>query len=118
MSLYPSLEDMKVDHMVQAQLNQMGPSPPQQGSAPLYPYPDFNQGAMPVPGSAAGHIYPALGEFMGLELSEAIIAENMPEYSQVALLQQVKINKKLHSTNFTARSRTITNRFTQLVLYV
>lgn len=31
--------------------------------------------------------YPSLGEFMGLELSEDVIKENMPEYLQVALPQ-------------------------------
>ncbi|XP_023018486.1 syntenin-1 [Leptinotarsa decemlineata] len=88
MSLYPSLEDMKVDQMYKAQLGQMQPQSFSEStaSAPLSsPYPSFN--TMPVPANNR-ELYPALGEFMGLELSQAIIAENMPEYLQVASLQQ------------------------------
>lgn len=81
MSLYPSLEDMKVDQMSRAQVSQMGL---QHDQAPP-PYP--NNVSMSSNGSP---LYPALGEYMGLELSEAIIAENMPEYSQVAVLQRVR----------------------------
>ncbi|KAG5892629.1 hypothetical protein JTB14_019717 [Gonioctena quinquepunctata] len=89
MSLYPSLEDMKVDQMCRAQLNHMESQPILQSTAsapPAHPYPSLN--AMPVHASNNTVLYPALGEFMGLELSESIIAANMPEYSQVALLQQ------------------------------
>lgn len=82
MSLYPSLEDMKVDQMNRAQISQMGL---QHDQAPP-PYPNN------VPMSSNGSpLYPALGEYMGLELSEAIIAENMPEYSQVAVLQRAQV---------------------------
>nr|CAH7713041.1 unnamed protein product [Callosobruchus chinensis] len=83
MSLYPSLEDMKVDEMCRAQLSQIRLQSDQQTSVPAaYPYPDFENSPMPVPVNNA--IYPALGEYMGLELSEDVIAKNMPEYLQVA----------------------------------
>lgn len=75
MSLYPTLEDMKVDHMMKAQLQAEAQYnvPPQRledvPSAPAY-----NPSAI---------MYPSLGEYMGLELTEEMIAENMPEYSLV-----------------------------------
>ncbi|CAG9783657.1 unnamed protein product [Diatraea saccharalis] len=71
MALYPSLEDMKVDTMVRAQMSHQAP-PSNAHRAPNAP-------------SALGHVYPALGEYMGLELSSDVIALNMPEYQmQVA----------------------------------
>lgn len=79
MSLYPSLEDMKVDHMIKAQLQmeqQYAPQPVQSESTP----PPYGGN----PSAPAQHIlYPSLGDYMGLELSEDVIAENMPEYSVV-----------------------------------
>lgn len=73
MSLYPSLEDMKVDKMVRAQMAQYEASPP--AYQPMHH-------ALPSPGHGApnAHVYPALGEYMGLELSQDVIALNMPEY--------------------------------------
>ncbi|XP_076755308.1 syntenin-1 [Xylocopa sonorina] len=75
MSLYPTLEDMKVDHMMKAQLQAQSeynapPAMPQQiePSAPAY-------------NSLSSTLYPMLGEYMGLELTEEVIAQNMPEYS-------------------------------------
>lgn len=85
MSLYPSLEDMKVDQMCRAQISQMNSQPfPESNGPPPY---QVESTTMPMPATGSA-LYPTLGEFMGLELSEAIIAANMPEYSQVALLQQ------------------------------
>ncbi|XP_012262891.2 syntenin-1-like [Athalia rosae] len=79
MSLYPSLEDMKVDHMIKAQLQaeqQYTPHPTPVQSAPIP-----NTG---TPSAPAHHIlYPSLGDYMGLELSEDVIAQNMPEYALV-----------------------------------
>lgn len=79
MSLYPTLEDMKVDNMIKAQIQEesrytvppisTGPAIP---SAPTY-----------VP-SAPSALYPSLGNYMGLELNEETIAQNMPEYALVA----------------------------------
>ncbi|CAH0406559.1 unnamed protein product [Chilo suppressalis] len=73
MSLYPSLEDMKVDTMVRAQMSHH--------QAP----PSFNAHRAPSGPNALAQVYPALGEYMGLELSSDVIALNMPEYQmQVA----------------------------------
>lgn len=83
-SLYPSLEDMKMDQMVKAQVEKI-------------PYPvNFNNSTMPLPYNgeqqAGSAVYPALGDYMGLELNEAVIKENMPEYAQqLAIYQQVII---------------------------
>ncbi|CAG9865068.1 unnamed protein product [Phyllotreta striolata] len=82
MSLYPSLEDMKVDQMATAQynhiVNSINAAPP--ASAPSYGH---IQAEPQSPNN--GQLYPFLGDFMGLELSESVIAANMPEYSSQAL---------------------------------
>jgi len=70
MALYPSLEDMKVDQMMQAQV--------QAAAGGGLPYPVAPQPALT--GTTGGMAYPGLAEYMGMELSEAIIRENMPEY--------------------------------------
>ena len=77
MSLYPTLEDMKVDHMMKAQLQAESQYnvPPQRLEDAAPSAPAYN------PSSAI--MYPSLGEYMGLELTEEMIAENMPEYSIV-----------------------------------
>ncbi|XP_034178390.1 syntenin-1 [Osmia lignaria lignaria] len=76
MSLYPTLEDMKVDHMMKAQLQAESqynvPPISHEKSAPTAPV--YNSS---IP------LYPSLGEYMGLELTEEMIAQNMPEYSLV-----------------------------------
>ncbi|KAK7794470.1 hypothetical protein R5R35_004694 [Gryllus longicercus] len=81
MSLYPSLEDMKVDQMARAQVQAEADYMSQQmpAAAPL-PYPVNPSAPSMGPGVGSG-LYPALSEFMGLELSEAAIAANMPEYA-------------------------------------
>lgn len=85
-SLYPSLEDMQVHKIVQAQENAMMQQM-QSPNLPAYtqnPYPQLN--AMPSAPAMGSHgniqavLYPGLGDFMGLELTEEIIALNMPEY--------------------------------------
>lgn len=81
MSLYPSLEDMQVHKIVQAQQNafaqqstMMAPPPP---SAPSeFVYPQLKQDS-----SSASPLYPGLSDFMGLELTPEMIAINMPEYN-------------------------------------
>lgn len=58
------------------------PSQPSPSAANL-PYPVVNP---------AAPLYPGLGDYMGLELSEDVIRANMPEYlasTQVAVPQQV-----------------------------
>lgn len=71
MALYPSLEDMKVDQMMQAQERAMG--------GDIQPQPNPN-GPPSAPNQALGVHYPGLAEYMGLELSEDVIRANMPEY--------------------------------------
>merc|ERR1711994_779734 len=51
-------------------------------SSTALPYPP-NPSAYPqIPSNASGNgsVYPGLGDYMGLELSEDVIRENMPEY--------------------------------------
>lgn len=67
MSLYPSLEDMQFSNMIQIHYDKM-----------------LNFGKEPetAPQSTPNtSMYPALGDYMGLEFSEEILALNMPEYS-------------------------------------
>lgn len=82
-SLYPSLEDMQLDKMIQAQNYAAAQSQVQQAQAvPAYtqnPYPELNNG-INSNNSSALIMYPNLGEFMGLDLSEDMIRSNMPEY--------------------------------------
>lgn len=79
--LYPSLEDMKVDQMQQAQDNvarQLAAGPPpiqyptpgQPGSAPAY-------GAV----TQTSSLYPSLDEYMGLDL--ALVRQTTPQDQQV-----------------------------------
>lgn len=72
MSLYPSLEDMKVDHMAQAQVAHQQQQQPAiaQGSG---------AGAPPPPSSSLAALYPSLGEFMGMEVSHDTVRQNLPE---------------------------------------
>lgn len=74
MAMYPSLEDMKVDHLVQAQVSHLQASQQQQQAI---------QSALMPGGNNLGAMYPALTDYMGLELSQEMIALNMPEYSQI-----------------------------------
>lgn len=76
MSIYPSLEDMKYDQLLRAQ-NQERQQQPQIYSPSI---------AAPQPSI----MYPSLGDYMGLELSQAMIAANMPEYNQIAIMAAVR----------------------------
>ncbi|XP_075220311.1 syntenin-1-like [Lycorma delicatula] len=85
MSLYPSLEDMKVDQLEKVQLRMIQGH--QTSSAPLYPSiepsaPPPYTPSLPYPISPEvnSSLYPELSNYMGLELSSAVIAANMPEY--------------------------------------
>ncbi|XP_057335741.1 syntenin-1-like [Microplitis mediator] len=91
MSLYPSLEDMKVDQMVKAQMkveSHFTPSAPSPVSvSPTAP-------ALTPPGydDLPGQLYPALGDYMGLELSPEAIETNMPEYT-IAYRESMEVMK-------------------------
>lgn len=75
MSLYPSLEDMKLDQLAKMQEKLLP-----QSLCGGYP----NNDELSQPNQKMYNMYPALKDFMGLELSNDVIAQNMPEY-QVAL---------------------------------
>lgn len=89
MSLYPSLEDMHVHKIVQAQHNAFSG---QINAEPTGITTGMDQNAYPSlgrstasavdkPNPSAPILYPGLGDFMGLELTNEMIALNMPEYS-------------------------------------
>jgi len=92
MSLYPSLEDMKVDQVLQAQQSMFQSTNPNNSahistpvnfhasSIPSAPFLPLSQSSSASP---HGQVYPVLAEYMGMELSEAVIRENLPEYLQV-----------------------------------
>ncbi|KAJ9599979.1 hypothetical protein L9F63_009721 [Diploptera punctata] len=79
MSLYPSLEDMKVDQLASAQLRyeakHVQPASPQASAPPPYP---LNPTYAPRAGAP---LYPALSDFMGLDLSPEALAELAPQYA-------------------------------------
>lgn len=84
MALYPSLEDMKVDQIIQAQENVIRssvsmPSAPASSAwvNPGQPYSSATPGAS---SSSALGVYPGLADYMGMELTEDVIRVNMPEY--------------------------------------
>lgn len=81
MSLYPSLEDMKVDHMIQAQTEVFGAmSAPSANTRPNAPTRPASENMSAAPAQTPGGFYPGLAAYMGLELSEDVIRANMPEY--------------------------------------
>lgn len=95
MSLYPSLEDMKVDQMGRAQIQaatQHNAPPAYNAVSPAYNPGTYNTG-VGATSVDAGQVYPSLGNYMGMELSEDVIRQNMPEYlnHQVAVYQQPSI---------------------------
>ncbi|XP_037049387.1 syntenin-1-like [Bradysia coprophila] len=87
-SLYPSLEDMQVDKIIQAQNRAAAAQThAMQPSLPAYtqnPYPELNS-SNNANNSSSLVMYPNLGEFMGLDLSEDTIRTNMPEYLENAV---------------------------------
>lgn len=87
MSLYPSLEDMKVDQTVRAQMLAFDAiQQQQQHQLNLQDQPPHYKNIPGVPSAPPAHSpvspahYPDLVDYMGLELSQEMIAANMPEY--------------------------------------
>lgn len=102
MSLYPSLEDMQVDKILQSQNAAISNAVAQQQQQqqftlhdppPAYtmnPYAQLSSllpgavgssnGAAAEPTKKAEFVYPDLADYLGLELSREVIAANMPEY--------------------------------------
>ncbi|KAK2583376.1 hypothetical protein KPH14_009367 [Odynerus spinipes] len=92
MSLYPTLEDMKVDHMMKVQmqvesqyfvpsLSSSSVSSASSASSSSILSGSIAPSAPSYDSSPSGSIYPSLGDYMGLELSGGTIANNMPEYA-------------------------------------
>ncbi|XP_046851242.1 syntenin-1-like [Xenia sp. Carnegie-2017] len=71
MSLYPSLEDMKVDQMAKAQVQASQANALPQASATTNI----------TPGTSS--LYPSLDDYMGLHITEQMVQENMPGYQIV-----------------------------------
>nr|AEE65455.1 syntenin [Penaeus monodon] len=97
MSLYPSLEDMKVDQMgraqaqmvsemISAQVENNPTAPPAIAGYVSPPYPLHPPETAKQQNSLA-HLYPSLGDYMGLEFTDEVIAANMPEYLAVSQVQ-------------------------------
>lgn len=80
MSLYPSLEDMKVDHMAQAQVQQARPQQPALGYQAPAPIPGAR------PGGPSSSLYPSLNDYMGLAVSEDAVRQHVPGYSTAGAL--------------------------------
>lgn len=80
MSLYPTLEDMKVDQLAQAQVqHEQRQAMITQGGYP----PTDPPGAAPIPHSSSGaSLYPALEDYMGLQLTPQFVQQNMPVVAQ------------------------------------
>lgn len=72
MSLYPSLEDMKVGQMAQAQAQQAGAQQPALAYAP--------QPGAPAP-THGSSLYPSLDDYMGINVSEASVRQHVPNYT-------------------------------------
>jgi len=80
MSLYPSLEDMKVDQMAQSQNAVAQQMAARQAGAIQYP----SQPVAGEPGSAPAYgstsLYPSLDDYMGLDL--ALVRQTVPQSQQ------------------------------------
>lgn len=84
MSLYPSLEDMQLDKLLQAQTKMMNELSQSITSSPssTSSYPTINENMTSSPTSNSNlnlQLYPDINNFLGMELSESMIRENMPQ---------------------------------------
>ncbi|CAH2074161.1 unnamed protein product, partial [Iphiclides podalirius] len=96
---------MKVDNMARAQMAQ------HQNPAP------HNPSAMPR--APTGHVYPALADYMGLELSHDVIARNMPEYQLQSPSGSNTVSTlvaPLSSQSTSLAKATVTNAIRQVML--
>lgn len=76
--LYPTLEDMKVDQMAQAQQRYESAASGQI----TYPQQGGSQQPQPYPTQHGAALYPSLGSYMGLELTPTFVEQNMPVVAQ------------------------------------
>lgn len=100
-SLYPSLEDMKVGQMMQAQVKENGgvlPSAPPENA--VQEKPSKPSGLAMAQAGRAVPVYPSLHDYMGLDLGKANHFSNLIDYSNpsahAVAIQQPDITK----TNF------------------
>lgn len=79
MSLYPSLEDMKVDQMAQAQAVAARPQQPALTQAP--------QPGSPIVAAPAfsSSLYPSLDDYMGMAVSEDAVRQHVPGYTSAVV---------------------------------
>ncbi|XP_038057549.1 syntenin-1-like [Patiria miniata] len=75
-ALYPSLEDMKVDQMAQAQAQHQQVAQQVHAPVPAVPL------AVAAPVSSTSSLYPSLEEYMGLNLTPEVMAAHMPNVQQ------------------------------------
>jgi len=89
MSLYPSLEDMKVDKILQNEQQQSTAN--QQQNVPPFTYPSsghYNiEQTMASPNHAASTLYPTMDSYMGLDLTPSEMAIIERQQQQLASLQ-------------------------------
>ncbi|XP_013777618.1 syntenin-1-like [Limulus polyphemus] len=90
MSLYPSLEDMKVDHMLKAQAQSVPSQQHVESAQEALPYP-VQPSLAPALLDKYSSLYPALDEYMGLSLSPEAMAEHMPNAVDLLPPRQVAI---------------------------
>jgi len=86
MSLYPSLEDMKMDHMAKAQVSQI---PHQQPPIAL----SIGDAQPTAQASAMSALYPSLKEYMGMEVSHDMVSQNLPDEVKHDVIQYQNSNK-------------------------
>ncbi|XP_059470610.1 syntenin-1-like isoform X2 [Neocloeon triangulifer] len=90
MSLYPSLEDMKVDELMKAQM-QYEASQHVEVAQEATPYPNAPP---PYPTTGNGHLYPSLGDFMGLQITDEFVQAHIPQQAlAVPQPQQMQISQ-------------------------
>jgi len=101
MSLYPSLEDMKVDQLARAQSHHESQfaQAALPAASPLAPplYPLNPENVPPSAGSQRNSIYPGLSDFMGLDISPQALAELTSQYA-VAIPQPTAVAVPAAST--------------------
>ncbi|GAB6029867.1 hypothetical protein CHUAL_005575 [Chamberlinius hualienensis] len=81
MSMYPSLEDMKVDQMTKAQIAELHrmhaeQAPPVNSAVPSAPPPT---GTLPYPVHPPATLYPILDDYMGLQLTPELVAQHISQ---------------------------------------
>lgn len=108
MSLYPSLEDMKVDHMFQAQFTSQSHSLP---SAPLpLPVPNFTNGRYDA-------VYPTLDDYMGLSLtSQELSAIRAPIGMAMATVGNTQMIAPLSSQSLGLQRSNLTHGIREVVV--